>query len=59
MNESEVKGRIKRAKGKSREVVGKAVGNKQLQREGTVEKLSGEVEATYGGLKKEVGRVTK
>jgi len=59
MNENQVKGRIKQAKGKGKEVVGKAVGNKQLEREGTVEKLSGNVEAAYGDLKKEVERVTK
>jgi uncharacterized protein YjbJ (UPF0337 family) len=59
MNKNQVKGRIKQAKGKGKEVVGKAVGNKQLQREGTVEKLSGKAEAAYGDLKKEVQRNTK
>ena len=59
MNKNQVKGRIKQAKGKGKEAVGKAVGNKQLQREGTVEKLSGKAEAVFGDLKKEIQRNTK
>jgi uncharacterized protein YjbJ (UPF0337 family) len=59
MNKNQVKGRIRQAKGKGKEVVGKAVGNKQLQREGTVEKLSGKAEAVFGDLKKEIQRNTK
>jgi uncharacterized protein YjbJ (UPF0337 family) len=34
MNKNQIKGRIKEAKGKGKELTGKAVGNKQLQREG-------------------------
>jgi uncharacterized protein YjbJ (UPF0337 family) len=59
MNKNQIKGRIKEAKGKGKEVAGKAVGNKQLQREGTLEKLGGKAEAAYGDLKKEVQRGTK
>jgi uncharacterized protein YjbJ (UPF0337 family) len=35
------------------------VTDKQLQREGKVEKLGGKAEAAYGDLKKEVQRGTK
>jgi uncharacterized protein YjbJ (UPF0337 family) len=59
MNKNQVKGRIKEAKGKSKELAGKTVGNKQLQREGKLEKLGGKAEAAYGDLKKEVQRKTK
>jgi uncharacterized protein YjbJ (UPF0337 family) len=59
VNKNQVKGHIKQAKGKGKEVVGKAVGNKHLQREGTVEKLSGNAEAAYGDLKQELQRSTK
>lgn len=59
MNKNQVEGRIKEAKGKGKELAGKAVGNKQLQREGKVEKLGGKAEAAYGDLKKEVQRKTK
>jgi uncharacterized protein YjbJ (UPF0337 family) len=59
MNKHQVEGRIKQAKGKGKDVVGKAVGNEQLQRAGTVEKLSGKAEAAYGDLKKEVQKNTK
>jgi uncharacterized protein YjbJ (UPF0337 family) len=59
MNKNQIKGRIKEAKGKGKELAGKAVGNKQLQREGKVEKLGGKAEAAYGDLKKEVQRGMK
>ena len=52
-------GRIKEAKGKGKELAGKAVGNKQLQREGKVDKLGGKAEVAYGDLKKEVQRGVK
>jgi uncharacterized protein YjbJ (UPF0337 family) len=59
MNKNQIKGRINEAKGKSKEVAGKTVGNKQLQREGKVDKLGGKAEAAYGDLKKEVKRGVK
>ncbi|HEX9878134.1 MAG TPA: CsbD family protein [Gammaproteobacteria bacterium] len=59
MNKNQIKGRINEAKGKSKEVAGKTVGNKQLQREGKVDKLGGKAEAAYGDLKKEVQRGVK
>jgi uncharacterized protein YjbJ (UPF0337 family) len=59
MNKNQIKGRINEAKGKSQEVAGKTVGNKQLQREGKVDKLGGKAEAAYGDLKKEVQRGVK
>ena len=59
MNKNQIKGRINEAKGKGKELAGKAVGNKQLKREGKVEKLGGKAEAAYGDLKKEVRRGMK
>jgi uncharacterized protein YjbJ (UPF0337 family) len=59
VNKNQVKGHIKEAKGKGKELAGKAVGNKQLQREGKVENLGGKAEVAYGDLKKEVQRNTK
>ncbi len=54
MNRNQVKGRIRAAKGKGKEVVGKAVGNTRLESEGTVEKLTGKAEAAYGDLKRKI-----
>jgi len=54
MNRNQVKGRIRTAKGKGKEVLGDAVGNKELRREGTIEKLAGKAEAAYGDVKKKI-----
>jgi uncharacterized protein YjbJ (UPF0337 family) len=51
MNKDQVKGRIEEAKGKVKEVTGKAVGNKTLEAKGKVEKIGGKAQAGYGDLK--------
>jgi uncharacterized protein YjbJ (UPF0337 family) len=54
MNKDQVKGRIEEAKGKVKEVAGKAVGNEKLENEGTVQKIGGKVQAAVGDLKEDV-----
>jgi uncharacterized protein YjbJ (UPF0337 family) len=54
MNKDQVKGRIEEAKGKVKEATGKAVGNRNLQSEGTVDKAAGKAQATYGDAKEKV-----
>ena len=54
MNKDQVKGRVEEAKGSVKETVGKAVGNKDLQAEGTVDKAQGKTQATYGDAKEKV-----
>jgi len=51
MNKDQVKGRIDQATGTVKEVAGKAVGNKDLEVKGQLEKVGGKVQATYGDLK--------
>ncbi len=51
MNKDQVEGRINEAEGKAKEVVGKIVGNKELEQNGKIEKVLGEVQAGYGDLK--------
>jgi len=41
-------------KGKVKEVAGKAVGNKNLEREGKIQNAEGKVQAEYGDLKENV-----
>lgn len=48
MNKDQVKGRIKGAEGKIKEVIGQITGNKALEEKGRVEKVAGDVQATYG-----------
>ena len=51
MNKDQVKGRLKEAKGKAKEVTGDVVGNKTLKQEGKVEKTGGKIQANYGDVK--------
>lgn len=48
VNKDQVKGRIKVAEGKIKEVAGHITGNKALEETGRVEKVAGDVQATYG-----------
>jgi uncharacterized protein YjbJ (UPF0337 family) len=59
MNKDQVKGRVEEAKGKVKEVTGRAVGNPNLEDRGTVEKVSGTVQKNYGDLKEDVKDAVK
>ena len=48
MNKDQVKGRVEQAKGSVKETTGKALGDRQLQGEGKVDKAAGKTQATYG-----------
>ena len=54
MKKDQIKGRVKEATGKSKEVVGKVIGNKDLEIEGKTQKNVGKVQATYGDIKDKV-----
>ncbi len=54
MNKDQVKGRIKEAKGKAKEIAGKVVGNKDLEQKGKIENADGKVQAGYGDLREDV-----
>ena len=54
MNKDQVRGRIKEAQGKVKEVTGRIVGNKTLEEKGKVEKAAGNVQADYGDLKNDI-----
>ena len=54
MNNDQVKGRIKEAEGKTKQVAGKVVGNKSLEEKGNVQKAVGKVQAGYGDLKNDL-----
>ncbi len=51
MNKDQVKGRLKQAEGKVKEVAGKVVGNDNLKARGQVEKAVGKAQTSYGDLK--------
>ena len=51
MNKDQAKGYMEEAKGKVKELAGKAVGNKSLETKGKVQTLSGKAEVGLGNLK--------
>lgn len=59
MNKDQSAGRIDEAKGKVKEVAGKLVGNKKLERKGVVENAGGQARAAYGDLKADLKKATQ
>jgi len=59
MNKDQVKGRVEQAKGSLKEVTGKIVGNDKLKAEGTIDKVAGKTQATYGDVKEDVKDAVK
>ena len=51
MDKDRIEGAAHQAKGKVKEGVGKALGDKKLESEGKVEKTAGKVQNAIGGLK--------
>ena len=59
MNKDQIKGRVKEATGKAKEVTGRIVDDKDLEEEGMVEKTIGKVQAGYGDLKDDLKKGIK
>lgn len=59
MNKDQVKGRYEEAKGKVKEVTGKAVGNKELEAEGIAQTNSGKAQADSGDLREDIEHASK
>ena len=51
MDKDRIKGSAEQAKGKVKEVAGKATGDKKLTAEGKANKVSGKIRSAVGGLK--------
>jgi uncharacterized protein YjbJ (UPF0337 family) len=54
VNEDQIRGRLKEAEGKAREVAGKMAGNKKLELKGNVQKALGEAQAKFGDIKQKM-----
>ena len=54
MNRDQVAGRVEAAKGKVKEVVGNAVGNTKLEKEGKIENTVGKIQSAYGDAVKTI-----
>lgn len=57
MQKQEVRGKVKKAKGKVKEAVGILSGNKKLEREGSLERVGGAVQEGLGKARRKVGEV--
>jgi uncharacterized protein YjbJ (UPF0337 family) len=54
-NRDEMEGKFDRAKGKSKEVVGRAINDRELEQEGKADRVSGNVEEGFGKARRKVG----
>jgi uncharacterized protein YjbJ (UPF0337 family) len=54
MNKDQVKGRAEEAKGKVKQATGKAVGDRELEHKGRIQKAGGKIQAGYGDLKEDI-----
>ena len=63
MDKDQIKGAVDQAKGTLKEAAGKTIGDKKMETEGVVDKLTGKVESAVGGAKETlrdvVNRATK
>ena len=59
INKDQVKGRAEEAHGKVKEVVGKVVGNRDLEVKGNIQKNVGRVEAAVGDAKANIEKTIK
>jgi uncharacterized protein YjbJ (UPF0337 family) len=51
MDKDRIKGSVQQAKGKIKEVAGKATGDKKLEGEGKADKFGGKIRNAVGGVK--------
>jgi uncharacterized protein YjbJ (UPF0337 family) len=59
MNKDRIQGSVEQAKGKMKEVAGKAVGDSKLETEGQTQQIAGKVQNAVGGFKDAVKDAVK
>ena len=57
MSKQHIKGHVKEAEGKIKEVAGKLVGNERLEEKGKAEKIAGKHEAARADLKVDIKKL--
>ena len=57
MSKQHVKGHVKEAEGKIKEVAGKLVGNEHLEAKGKAEKIAGKHQAARADLKEDIRKL--
>ena len=59
MNKDRIEGSVEQAKGKMKEVAGKATGDSKLEAEGKTQQVAGKVQNAVGGLKDTIKEAVK
>ena len=59
MNKDQVKGRVEEAKGSVKQTVGRVTGNPDLEDRGTVDKVAGKIQKTFGDVKEQLKNADK
>jgi uncharacterized protein YjbJ (UPF0337 family) len=58
-NKTEIRGKIKKAKGTVKENIGHAVGNRSMEKDGAADRRKGSVQETLGKARRKVGDAVK
>ena len=58
-NKTEIKGKIKKAKGTVKENLGHAIGNRTMEKHGAADRRKGNVQETLGKARRKVGDAVK
>ena len=58
-NKDELEGKFDQAKGKTKETLGRALNDRDLENEGTGDRAGGKVQEGYGKVKRKVGEAIK
>ncbi len=59
VNKDQVKGRVREAKGKLKETIGKIVGNEDLEAKGSLQKDLGVMQGAVGDIKEDIKKSIK
>jgi uncharacterized protein YjbJ (UPF0337 family) len=59
MNKDQIQGRVEEAKGSVKQTTGRVIGNPDLEDQGTVEKVAGKVQKSFGDVKEQVKDANK
>jgi uncharacterized protein YjbJ (UPF0337 family) len=58
-NRDELEGKFDQAKGKTKETIGRAVDDRELENEGTADRVSGNVKEGFGKARRKVGEAVE
>jgi uncharacterized protein YjbJ (UPF0337 family) len=59
MNKDQIQGRVEEAKGSVKQTTGRVIGKPDLEDRGTIEKVAGKVQKTFGDVKEQVKDANK